>query len=234
MYSDENGYVSYQNMLTEIMTQTESLKRICTKLELKQHTVSLDQVSDRLRNHVFRVGILGEFKRGKSTVINALLGQEVVPADILPCTATLNRVTWDVKPHARIIFKKDSSGKGPTDVNLPVEELSSYVTKLTEQSESQAQQVEEAVVSYPCRFCQNGVEIIDTPGLNDDERMDIISENVIPTLDAIIMVVTPGAPFSMSEANFVRSKIMTSDLSRLIFVVNKIDTVRKKDRERCV
>ena len=177
---------------------------------------------------------MGEFKRGKSTVINSLLGQEVVPADIMPCSATLNRIVWDAVPHAQINFKPDESGRTPRPKDVSVEELSGYVTKLTSESEEQASMVEDAVVYYPCKFCQDGVEIIDTPGLNDDERMDKISESVIPMLDAIIMVVVPGSPFGISEANFVRNKIMTSDLSRLIFIVNKIDTIRPKDRQRCV
>ena len=230
----ENSYVNYQEMISSVNTSVVNLKKICSKLELQEHAAALDAVNTRLKNHVFRVGIMGEFKRGKSTVINALLGQNVVPADILPCSATLNRIVWDATPRARINFKKDENGTQRPSKDVPVEELSSYVTKLTTDSAEQAGQVEDAVVYYPCKFCQNGVEIIDTPGLNDDERMDAVSESVIPTLDAIIMVVVPGSPFSISEANFVRNKIMTSDLSRLIFVVNKIDTIRERDRKRCV
>ena len=230
----ENAYMNYQAMVSKVNTSVENLTNICKKLDLQEHAESLEKVSSRLQNHVFRVGIMGEFKRGKSTVINSLLGQEVVPADIMPCSATLNRIVWDAVPHAQINFKPDESGRTPRPKDVSVEELSGYVTKLTSESEEQASMVEDAVVYYPCKFCQDGVEIIDTPGLNDDERMDKISESVIPMLDAIIMVVVPGSPFGISEANFVRNKIMTSDLSRLIFIVNKIDTVRPKDRQRCV
>ena len=230
----ENGYIGYQAMVSKVDNSVENLKRICRKLDLQEHAESLEAVSSRLQNHVFRVGVMGEFKRGKSTVINALLGQEIVPADILPCSATLNRIVWDATPHAQINFKKDEGGSIPRTKTVAVEELSGYITKLTAESEEQANLVEDAMVYYPCKFCQNGVEIIDTPGLNDDERMDRISESVIPTLDAIIMVIVPGSPFGISEANFVRNKVMTSDLSRLLFVVNKIDTVRERDREKCV
>lgn len=234
MTQNENGYVSYLNMLTDVISGAERLRHVCKKLGMDDHAQSLDSVKERLQNHVFRVGILGEFNRGKSTVINALLGQEIVPSDILPCTATLNRVVWDARPHAKIKFKTDNADSMPAERDLPVEDLAAYITKLTPESADQANEVEEAVVYYPCKFCQNGVEIIDTPGLNDDERMDKVSESVIPTLDAIIMVVVPGHPFGLSEANFVRNKILTSDLSRLIFVVNKIDTVRERDRSRCI
>lgn len=171
---------------------------------------------------------MGEFKRGKSTVINALLGREIIPADILPATATMNRVTYDLQPHAQVI-KNDG-----TVMEIPVDEIADYVTKINDENARRAEMVDEAIVYYPCQFCQNGVDIVDTPGLNDDERMDKISEEIIPKLDAVIMVIVPGAPFSKSEAEFVRNKLMGSDLGRLLFLVNKIDTIRPKERERAV
>ena len=92
----ENAYMNYQAMVSKVNTSVENLTSICKKLDLQEHAESLEKVSSRLQNHVFRVGIMGEFKRGKSTVINSLLGQEVVPADIMPCSATLNRIVWAV------------------------------------------------------------------------------------------------------------------------------------------
>lgn len=116
---------------------------------------------------------------------------------------------------------------------IGVDELKNFVTKLDETCEATAADVEEAIVYYPCKFCQNGVDIIDTPGLNDDERMNKVTEEVIPKLDAVIMVVAAGAPFSMSEAEFVRNKIMASDLGKIIFLVNRMDTIRKEaDKKR--
>lgn len=221
-----NSYVNYQSMLTDVSTSLSELDGVCKKIALEKHSEELERINDRLKNHVFSVGIMGEFRRGKSTVINALLGQKVVPADIVPCSATLNYIRWDSEKNAEIHFK---NGDVKT---VPVDELSDYVTKITEESSKMAETVDHAVVHYPCSFCQNGVQIVDTPGLNDDERMTAISEKVIPTLDAIIMVIVPDSPFSQSEAEFVRNKVMASDLGRIIFVVNKIDVVDEDDRDR--
>lgn len=223
--SQEN-YIGYQNMLTTVTTGIAELGNICTDLGMAEQAGDMDQVRDRLQNHVFSVGIMGEFKRGKSTVINALLGQAVVPADILPCSATLNYIRWSPDKNAEIHFKDGSTQ------TVAVEELTNYVTKITAESEEMAATVDHAVVHYPCMFCQNGVQIVDTPGLNDDDRMTAISEQVIPTLDAIIMVLAVDSPFSKSEAEFVRNKVMTSDLGRIIFVVNKIDHIDEDDVER--
>jgi len=213
-------------MLTDVTTGIAELGSICKDLSLHEQADALTHVKERLQNHIFSVGIMGEFRRGKSTVINALLGQEIVPADIVPCSATLNYVRWGAEKHAEIYYKNGRSE------SVGVEELSAYITKITEASAKKAATVDYSVVHYPCQFCQNGVQIVDTPGLNDDDRMDAISQNVLPTLDAIIMVLVVDSPFSKSEAEFVRNKVMSSDLGRIIFVVNKIDTIDEDDRDR--
>lgn len=223
---DNKNYIGYQTMLTSVTSSMAQLNGVCKRLAMEGQAAELKSLEERLKNHIFSVGIMGEFRRGKSTVINALLGQEVVPSDIVPCSATLNYVKWNVNKGAEIYFKDGSVQ------NIAVEDLSKYVTKITKESEEMSATVEKAVVYYPCQFCQNGVQIIDTPGLNDDERMSDISEKVIPTLDAIIMVIVPDSPFSQSEAEFVRNKVMASDLGRIIFIVNKIDTIDEDDRDR--
>ncbi len=223
---EENKYLNYQGMVSTVTTGIAQLDGVCRHISMDAQADELKDAGNRLKNHIFSVGIMGEFRRGKSTVINALLGQEIVPSDIVPTSATLNYVRWDTQKRAEIKFK-DGSVK-----EISVDELSKYVTKITKESEEISATVEDATVFYPCPFCQNGVQIVDTPGLNDDERMTSISENVIPTLDAIIMVLVPDSPFSQSEAEFVRTKLMASDLGKLIFVVNKMDIVRPRDRER--
>lgn len=229
MAETENGYIHYQNMIAAVSTALSDMEKLCDQMKLEENRRDMEKLQQKLSSRTFSVGVMGEFKRGKSTVINSLLEQEIMPADILPCSATMNRVTYDLRPHVRLKLR-DGSSK-----DIAVEELAAYVTKLTSENESRAAEVDEAVVYYPCRFCRNGVDIVDTPGLNDDERMNRISEEVIPKLDAVIMVLTPDNPFSMSEAEFVRNKLMASDLSRLIFVVNKIDMVRRAaDRQRVV
>lgn len=222
-------YTSYQNMVTQVNTGLVQMQTAALDMNLEETGKSLEDSRQKLEKRKFAVGILGEFKRGKSTVINSLLGKEIMPADILPTSATMNRVTYDMQPHVEL-WMRDHTVK-----EIGIDELPRYVTKLSEEDEARAALVDEAVVYYPCKFCQNGVDIVDTPGLNDDARMSKITEEIIPKLDVVIMVLVPDNPLSISEADFVLNKLMTSDLGRLIFVVNKIDTIRRKeDRERAV
>ena len=213
------SYIGYQEMIADITTALENTSEAMNQLELTRQAKQARDMATRIKSHVFSVGIMGEFKRGKSTVINALLGEEIAPADVIPASATLNRITYGMKPKATVLYKDGHYEE------VPVNKIADYVTKITEDSAATAELVDQAVIEYPCQFCQNNVEIIDTPGLNDDDRMDAISEAIIPRLDAVVLVLSADSPFSKSEAEFVRNKLMTSDVTRLIVLVNRIDVI---------
>lgn len=213
------SYIGYQEMIADITTALENTSEAMNQLELTRQAKQARDMATRIKSHVFSVGIMGEFKRGKSTVINALLGEEIAPADVVPASATLNRITYGMKPRATVLYKDGHHEE------VSVNKIADYVTKITEDSAATAELVDQAVIEYPCQFCQNNVEIIDTPGLNDDDRMDAISEAIIPRLDAVVLVLSADSPFSKSEAEFVRNKLMTSDVTRLIVLVNRIDVI---------
>lgn len=212
-------------MLQEDMMQLENY---CEELGLDATKESVRLVRERTAEDSFKVAVVGEFKRGKSTLINGLLGKEILPADPLPCSATLNRITYDVKPHAMISFKNGEK------LEVPVEELRSYVTKLTEESAQTAETIAEATVFYPLNYCKNNVDIIDTPGLNDDENMTNVTLSVIPQVDISIMAIMALSPFGQYEKDFLENKLMASDVGKVIFVVTRIDLVDPEDRERIV
>ena len=227
--NNDAKYTSYQNMVTQVNTGLVQMQKAALGMNLEETGKNLEASRKKLEERKFAVGILGEFKRGKSTVINSLLEKEIMPADILPTSATMNRVTYDMTPHVELLMRDGIV------MEIGIDELPDYVTKLDERREAQAALVEEAIVYYPCKFCQNGVDIVDTPGLNDDERMSRITEEIIPKLDVVIMVLVHDSPFSSSEADFVLNKLMTSDLGRILFLVNKIDTLRREsDRVRAI
>lgn len=226
MNDQATGYQNYNQMVTEISNNLQKIHDVCVSLNMQETVKALEHSDEKMKGHKFAVGILGEFKRGKSTVINALMGREIMPSDILPTSATMNRVTYGLNPGAQVHMRN-----GEVEA-IAVDKLIDYVTKLDKEKEAMAELVEEAIVFYPCKFCKDGVDIVDTPGLNDSGRMDKIVEEVIPKLDAVVMVITYDSPISMSESAFIRSKLMTSDIGRLIFLVNKMDCVRKRDRQR--
>ena len=112
-------YLIRLGQLWEGMEELPGVKKILQKLQEEQALI---------RSRKFRVAVVGEFRRGKTTFINALLGKEILPVDALPTTATLNRITYGSVPKAYLCWKDGGREE------IGIEELSRYVTKLTEAS----------------------------------------------------------------------------------------------------
>lgn len=223
MQTSFSSFVDYQKILATLSTDLKRLREFSQRLNLTH--AAIDEVLSRIEANSFTVAVVGEFKRGKSTFINALLGKDILPADVLPCSATLNRVVYGAEPSVLITFKD-----GQTQT-VPIEELHQYVTKLTPDSEVNADKIREATIYYPAAYCHNNVELIDTPGLNDDRNMTEVTLSVLPKVDAAIMVILAQSPFSSYEQDFLENRLLTSDLGRVIFVVTGIDKLNKPDLE---
>lgn len=221
-----SSFTGYKQMVMELTASLRKLKEYSQNLDLKGNVESISGVIKRLEEDSFSVAIIGEFNRGKSTLINALLGKPILPMDVLPTTATLNKITYSISPLVKIEYKD-----GRTE-DVEVEKLSEYVTKLTRDGEKKARGIKEATVFYPINYCKNGVTIIDTPGLNDDAAMSEVTMSVLPQIDAALMVIMAQSPFSESERDFLESKVITSDLGRILFVVTGIDLLDEEDVER--
>ena len=225
---DFSSYSSFRETVNDLTEALGQLEEYARSLSLDNTADSISDLIDKTADEHFAVAIVGEFKRGKSTLINALLGQEVLPADVLPATATLNRVTYSKEPYVVVEYKNGQQEK------VDIDRLSEYVTKLSFESEKKAETVKEATVYYDTEFCKNNVDIIDTPGLNDDEQMTNVTMSILPRTDAAVFVISANSPFSQFEKEFLENKMLTSDLGRIIFAVNCFGTFAKEDEERIV
>lgn len=220
------SFAGYRQMVTDVRDDLLKLQNYSESLELEQNAASIEELLEKSANDAFSVAVIGEFKRGKSTLINALLEQDVLPTDAMPATATLNRVTYSLQPFARIEYRNGSTE------DVEIGKLAEYVTKLTEESEQRAATVKMATVYYPTNYCKNNVDIIDTPGLNDDSAMAEVTLSVLPQIDAALFVIMAQSPFSEYERDFLENKLMSSDLGRILFIVTGIDRLDEEDVDR--
>ena len=190
----------------------------------------INKLEQRLVEKKFRVAVVGEFNRGKSSLINVLLGKRILPEDVLATTATINRVTYGEKPKAYLIM----NGIDRKTEDIPVEDLAEYVTKLTKCSALKASEIFEAVVEYPTMLCYNDIDLIDTPGMNDMDDMNAVTVNKLKDIDLAVVVISALMPFSETERNFVINLLESSNICQIIFVVTYIDKVRPRERDRLI
>jgi ribosome biogenesis GTPase A len=85
--------LDYGSTAAQLAQDLGVLQEYAGRLGLDQSIRLMEEVLVRMRDHRFTVAVVGEFKTGKSTFVNALLGVDVVPTDVVPATATLNRMT---------------------------------------------------------------------------------------------------------------------------------------------
>jgi GTPase Era involved in 16S rRNA processing/polyhydroxyalkanoate synthesis regulator phasin len=209
--------IDYRQSLLKIISSLKYLQDLSQELNLTNLVEIISESLKRIENNSFKIVVLGDFNRGKSTFINALLGQEILPSDILATTATPSRIIYSLTPAAKVAFKDGS------EQEIEILELSNYVTKLTSKSEATAAKIKEAIVYYPIPYCQNNVEIIDTPGLSDDEEMTAVTYTMINQCDLVIMVISAQSPFSISEGEFFTNTLLENGINHVLFVVNRID-----------
>ncbi len=223
------NYIVYTLQIHDCLTELRRLLSVCAGNGQVDEWIAQTQALDkRLETMHFQLAVVGEFKRGKTSFINALLRREILPADVVPATATVNRITYGDTPSSTIEWND-----GTPDTKIGIDELSAYITKITDSAAATASRVRQAVVRYPCRFCENNVDLIDTPGMNDDEDMNGVTIAQLSDIDLAVVLLDPNFPVSETEAAFIAKLVESEQVCGIVFVVSKMDTVYDDDaRER--
>ncbi len=216
-------YKSIEFRLHEYLVQIQEMLSLMDADQALLQLISEDK--ERIKSKKYNIAVMGEFKKGKSSLINALLGSKILPADVTPTTATINRITYGVNPAVQIHYKNGKSEE------IDISELSEYVTKLTPGGQTRAMQIQEAVILFPTVICQNHVDIIDTPGLNDDEAMTKITIDMLNFVDGVILAVSARTPFSDTEAKFVCQLIKSSAIHSIVFTITFLDQLEEDEYE---
>lgn len=180
----------------------------------------LVELREKLEGQHFHLVVMGQFKRGKSTLINALLGAEILPTAIVPLTSIVTRIGYGETPAAAVYFLDGRREE------IPLTEIHRYVTERA--NPKNGLQVKEVEVFFPSPLLRDGVRIIDTPGVGSvfDHNTEV-AYSYLPNVDAGIFVVTADPPLSASEHRFLRE--VRGYVDQLFFVLNKADAVGEKD-----
>ena len=198
------------------------------KLSLERDIEDLILAQKNLRSGVFRLMVLGDMKRGKSTFLNALIGENLLPSDVNPCTAVLTILRYGPEKQVTIYFK---DGKKPQQLDFHSFKhkytIDPAEAKKLEQEHKQAfPDVDYAVVEYPLSFLEKGIEIVDSPGLNDTEARNELSLGYINNCHAILFVLRASQPCTLAERRYLENYIKGRGLS-VFFLINAWDQVRE-------
>lgn len=179
------------------------------------------ELAARVAEGRFYVACVGQFKRGKSTLLNALVGHEVVPTGFVPVTAVPTVIRFGEALHARVRMHDGSWN------DVPMVELKEYVTE--ELNPENKKGVDGAEVFVPSGLLSSGMCFVDTPGLGSVFTGNTATTQAfIPHIDAALIVVGADPPIAGEELALVEA--VGKQVQDLILVINKAD--RTSDPER--
>ena len=178
------------------------------------------EAADKLADSVVYVAVIGEFKRGKSSLINALLGDEVLPTGVTPVTAAPTLVRFGKVPRATVRLSDD------TEIPIGVAELSDYITETGNPGNRRG--VREVVVEHPSPLLGPGIVLADTPGTGSVHAHNTESTAAfLPRVDVALLVLSVTAPLSEAEAHLLTAVGETA--ARAAICLNKVDLLSPEE-----
>lgn len=219
----------FKQLRTTLLTDLARLREYAVRLHSDQSLPTIDLALTKLQNDSLTIAFVGEFHQGKSTIINALLGREVLSTDVLRRTTAIIRIVHALRPSGTVMFKD-----GHTQ-DMDFAALSDHVSSTlsaTAQERDRAGVVAEGVVRYPLAHLHVGVEFVDTPGLNYEAALDLVTHSAVPCADVAVVVMRPEISFSQSIASFLEHTLLPADLSRVILILTGIDDLRPAEAGR--
>ncbi|HTS72966.1 MAG TPA: dynamin family protein [Gaiellaceae bacterium] len=183
----------------------------------------LEEGRERLEQERVNLVVLGEFKRGKSTLVNALVGTEVVPTGVLPLTAavTVIRAGKDSRLHVRFT----NGGRQ----ELSPSRIADFATEAGNPNNRRG--VELLTVEIPSPLLEKRVQLVDTPGIgsvyvhNTETALGFLGQ-----VDAALFTLSADQPLSEAEAQLVRDA--AARVPRIFFALNKVDHLSERERDQ--
>jgi ribosome biogenesis GTPase A len=189
----------------------------------------LDSLHERLATERFQLAVLGQFKRGKSTLLNALLRADVLPTGVVPVTAIATFLQYAEKPRLRVSYLTGKTEQFDVSGEEALRErLRGLVTE--EANPKNTLGVDRVDVFLPSELLGRGVVLIDTPGVGSTFRHNTAAADaILHECDATLFVVSPDPPITEVEIDFL-SRIRQT-VAHLTIVLNKIDIVEPGEAE---
>lgn len=213
-----------------VKAQLTELHRILEEMgpDFSGSAAATRELCDRLNEGRFRLAVLGQFKRGKSTLLNALLHEPLLPTGILPVTAIPTMIRYGSERHVRITFRDGRTEDFDGSLVDHQQVLKRYVTE--EENPANRLGVLHVDVDHPAKILADGVEIIDTPGVGSTLLHNTrAARETLPICDGSFFVLSPDPPITKVEVEFLQ--LVHEAAVRVIFVVTKADTLRPLGRE---
>jgi hypothetical protein len=220
-----NQNTEFRETVTEQISSETALNRLgdlARELGSDHVLEEARSLVERIVEGRFYVACIGQFKRGKSTLLGALLGDRVLPAGVLPITAVPTVVRYGRSRGARVRFREGEWA------DIAPENLADYVSE--ERNPENTKGVAGIEVFVPSPLLVDGMCFVDTPGLGSIFAGNTAATQAfVPHIDAGIVVVGADPPITAQELAIVQE--VGGQVRDLLVVLNKADKNSNRERE---
>jgi len=197
------------------------------------YSQKLNNLASRYSEGRFHLAVLGQFKRGKSTLLNALTGEPILPVGVVPLTAATTFLQYGEAAKITIQYK---DGR-PADEfpGASTAERSAFLAGFVTEKGNPKNKlgVAKVQVDLPTPILSGGVVLIDTPGIGSTYRHNTSATlNFLEQCDAALFLVSADPPITEVELAFLRQ--VSEKVPRLFFVLNKIDYLNEGELEEAL
>lgn len=198
------------------------LADLTSKEYVQKHTKlcsAMRELYEDIESDFYTIVVVGEFKRGKSTLVNALLGTKLLPMDVLPETATINAISYQEEPQLTVLLRDGTAKQGEVSYDF----LKQYSAR---QENAETDSVRYIKIGYPCELLNNRIVLVDTPGVSDlSAQRAEITYQFLPKANAVLFVLDANSPLKKTEKEFIDDRLLPLGIHNILFLLNKYDTV---------
>ncbi len=207
-YAKLEKFQGYQEQLSQICTDLLQVLQVEGDYDIFPSVLEdeVRSLTQKVQSQKFRLAIVGEFSQGKSTFLNALLGEELQPVRAIPCSGTLTVLKYGAEKRVICHYKDGTQAVIPFDqyqqkVSIPEEAaLGNLELELAESD------IAEIVLEHPgLALCRYHVEIVDSPGLNEHPDRTAVTERLLQDTDAAIFLANAQRPMTKGERDLLQS-----------------------------
>ncbi|MBU0924318.1 dynamin family protein [bacterium] len=260
---EDTNKSSFKELKTTVEQLIAELKNDLNNQEILDE---LNNTSTYLNNQKFSIGITGVMNAGKSTMLNALMGREILGSAVVPETANLTIVKHNPTDNAKVFYwnqqewdrilksaeQLESMRDFVNETNrifgdelknyikpvsrfdqVDINDLSSYTS--AEASGKKCNLVKYVELGSKLDFLSDGIEIVDTPGLDDPViQREEITKEYISACDMMLHLMNVSQSATLKDVEFIIDALLYQNISKLLIVITRADTVSKEQLDEVI
>ena len=229
------NYESFKSARTQLANMVEGQLSVVRSSDYdsvvnttEKPSVLLEETNKRLKDENLRVLVIGKFSSGKSTFLNGLLGRPLLPMKAIPTTAVIGEIRYSDTEKIVLLPKEGKWHGGDAPFEISASELSKYITIDHTDGDSKENPFEKVFINSPLAICKNGIEFVDSPGLDDPTCHDAVTKEYLPTADAIIYCMNSQAAYSAKDKDEIEA-LRSLGYTSIIFILTYFDVLQDND-----